>query len=293
MPLINNHVLMSDANNFSADQPINPYYHNQTVDLAAAINEHSTIADLLIKAGVKVTKVPSPPGCQDGVYTANWALVKGDKAVLARLPNARQSEEDYAEKILTGLGKTVIRVPDGLKFSGQGDALACGNYLFCGSDYRSDIAAQKFAAEALGYDRIQLQTVPQLNEQGLPVINDVSGWADSYFYDIDLALAVIKAPDGNQKGLIAYCPEAFSANSRELLSAITDLDKIEVSLDEAKTAFATNLVSTGEVVIMGGRAPKLANDLTRRGLTVWSPRPDITELAKGGGFIRCITLTVD
>lgn len=284
---------MSDANNFSADQPINPYYHNQTVDLAATVNEHSTIADLLAKAGVKVTKVPSPPGCQDGVYTANWALVKGDKAVLARLPNARQAEEDYAEKILTDLGKHVIHVPDGLKFSGQGDALACGNYLFCGSGYRSDSAAQKFAAEALGYDLIQLQTVPQLNEQGLPVINAISGWADSYFYDIDLALAVIKAPSNNQKGLIAYCPEAFTAQSRELLSAISDIDKIEVSLDEAKRAFATNLVSTGEIVIMGGQAPKLASNLTDHGLTVWSPRPDVTELAKGGGFIRCISLTIN
>lgn len=293
MPLINNHVLMSDANNFSVNKPINPYYHNQFVNLKTAVSEHSAITDLLVKAGIKVTKVLSPPDCQDGVYTANWALVKDDKAVLARLPNARKDEEDYAEKILIGLGKKVIHVPDGLKFSGQGDALACGNYLFCGNGYRSDGAAQKFAAETLGYDRVQLQTIPQLDEQGLPVINTASEWADGYFYDIDLALAVIKAPSGNQKGLIAYCPEAFNTQSRSVLSAITDVDKIEVSLEEAKSAFATNLVSTGKVVIMGGQAPQLADKLARHGLTVWSPDSDITELAKGGGFIRCITLTID
>ena len=127
MPLINNHVLMSGANNFSTEQPINPYYHHTPLDLAVAIIEHTTIYKLLIQAGIKVTKIDSPSGSQDGVYTANWALVRGDKAVLARLPSARKAEEDYAEKVLTELGKTVIRVPDNLRFSGQGDALACGD----------------------------------------------------------------------------------------------------------------------------------------------------------------------
>ncbi len=292
MPLINTSVLMSDANNFSTEQPINPYYHHEPLDLAVAATEHGAIHDLLIQAGINVTKVASPGDSQDGVYTANWALVRGNKAVLARLPNARKTEEDYAAEVLTNLGKTVIRVPGDWKFSGQGDALACGDYLFCGSGYRSDPEAQAFAAETLGYTRIQLQTVPQLDALDNPVTNMASGWADSFFYDIDLALAVIKAPDGNQKGLIAYCPEAFLPESRALLESMDDIDKIEVSINEAEYAFATNLVSTGETVVMSGRAPQLAADLRSHGLAVLSPNPDITELAKGGGFIRCTSLTI-
>lgn len=284
---------MSDANNFSTDQPINPYYHHQPLDLDKARQEHQKIQNLLAQAGVQITKIPSPIKCQDGVYTANWALVRGDKAVLARLPNARKAEEAYAEKVLTELGKTVIHLPDGLKFSGQGDALACGNYLFCGSGYRSDVAAQKFAAETLGYDRIQLQAVPQLDVLSNPIVNIASGWPDSFFYDIDLALAVIKAPKGDKKGLIAYCPEALMPESRDLLALMSGIDKIEVSIDEAEHAFATNLVSTGETVVMSGRAPQLASALASYGLTVLSPNPDIIELAKGGGFIRCISLTID
>lgn len=293
MPLINTHVLMSDANNFSTDQPINPYYHHAPLNLATAITEHATIYKLLVQAGIQVTKVDSPTDSQDGVYTANWALVRGDKAVLARLPNARKAEEDYAEKVLTELGKTVIRVPDNLRFSGQGDALSCGDYLFCGSGYRSDAAAQEFAAQTLGFSRIQLQTIPQLDALKKPVINMASGWPDSFFYDIDLALAVIKAPGGNQKGLIAYCPAAFTPESQATLAALDEIDKIEVSIDEAEYAFANNLVSTGQTVIMSGRAPKLAQSLIAHGLTILSPNPDIVELAKGGGFIRCTTLTLD
>lgn len=291
MTLINTTVLMSDANNFNNIQQINPYYNQESVNYDEAIKEHNSIKELLSEAGIKIVTVPSPTDSQDGVYTANWALVRGDKAVLARLPNARKSEEDYAEKVLKNLGKEVIRVPKNYKFSGQGDALACGNYLFCGNNYRSDIEAQEFVAKTLDYERIQLQTVPECGINGDEVINQASGWPDSFFYDLDLALSIIKAPTDNEKGLIAYCPEAFTLESRNLLSSFDGVDKIEVSIEEAQKHFATNLVSTGETVIMSAHAPLLSAELRQRGLNVLSP--EITELAKGGGYIRCVTLTLD
>ena len=288
---INNTILMSDANHFDNRQQINPYYHQEPVNYKTAIAEHAEIRKLLTQAGIKVISTPSPIDSQDGVYTANWGLVRGDVAVLSRLPNARKSEEDYAEKILTSLGKKVIRIPDNLKFSGQGDALACGNYLFCGSGYRSDVAAQEFAANTLGYERVQLQAIPECDLEGNAIINQTSGWADSFFYDLDLALAIISSPTDTQKGLIAYCPGAFTAKSRDLLASFDGVDKIEVSISEAQNGFATNLVSTGETVIMTAHAPILAAELKRRGIKVLSP--NITELAKGGGYIRCTTLTID
>ena len=291
MTLINHTVLMSDAQHFSAEQAINPYYDDQNIDLSRAIREHNAIAQALSEAGITIVSVPSPVDSQDGVYTANWALVRGDKAILARLPDVRKAEEAYAKQVLEQLGKTVIETPKDLKFSGQGDALACGNYLFCGQGYRSDEAAQVFAAKELGYERIQLQTVPKLDATGSPMNNAVSGWADSFFYDIDLALSIIKAPEGEQKGLIAYCPEAFVPESQLILASFDGVDKIEVSIDEATHAFSQNLVSTGETVVMSAHAPKLKAELEARGLTVLTP--EVSELAKGGGYIRCTTLTLD
>jgi len=64
-----------------------------------------------------------------------------------------------------------------------------------------------------------------------------------------------------------------------------------VSLHEAEDAFACNLVSTGEVVVMGDGAPVLKAALESHGLTVYTPH--IQELSKGGGYIRCTTLTID
>jgi len=292
---INQTVLMSDALNFSAEQAINPYYFDSHTNVSVAQAEHDSIRAALESAGVQVVRVPSPVESQDGVYTANWALVRGNKAIPARLPNVRKAEEAYAREKLKELGKELIEVPEGLRFSGQGDALACGSYLFCGKGYRSDEAAQKFAADALGYTRIQLQTIPELNESGEPVVNTISGWEDSFFYDIDLALSIIRHPEGSTPGLIAYCPEAFTPESQALLAEVTgegkEIEAIQVSLEEAERAFACNLVSTGEVVVMGDGAPQLKSALEASGLTVLTPH--IQELSKGGGYIRCTTLTLD
>jgi len=290
MPTINSSVLISDADNFNNNKPINPYYRLENIDYAKIRNEHEILRQQLTKAGINVITVPSPNNCQDGVYTANWALVRGDTAILAQLPNTRQNEIPYAEKILKKLGKKVIPIPDGLKYSGQGDALACGDYLFCGSGYRSDSSAQTFAATSLGYKCIQLQTIPLLDINGNAVINQITNWPDSLFYDIDLALAVIKAPTDDTKGLIAYCPEAFTSASRKILTNFDAVDKIEVSFDEAVKGFATNLISTGKTVIMSAHAPQLAKKLRQHNLNVITP--EITELAKGGGYIRCIALNI-
>ncbi len=288
---MNQSVLMSGADFFDDSAAINPLMNSSVaIDRDKAQKEHEQIRAALSQAGVHIVQVAPPADCQDGVYTANWALVRGDTAVLARLPNARTAEEPYAEQILRDLGKKVVRVPDGLRFSGQGDALPCGNYLFCGSGYRSDAAAQAFAADTLGFERIQLQAVPKRNWLGRPVANKASGWPDSYFYDIDLALSVLREPAPTERGLIAYCPQAFTKKSQAILRDFDAVDKIEVSLAEAKHAFACNLVSTGTAVVMSARAPQFKAELEKRNFTVFTP--EITELAKGGGYIRCTTLTL-
>ena len=275
---------MSVADYFTDEYAINPYYEGGgvTVNTTAALAEHTAIRSALETAGIKVLKVMPPPGCQDGVYTANWGLARGDTVVLSSLPNKRQAEEPYAEAVLSDLGKELIPAP--YRFSGQGDALPCGNMLFCGSHYRTDPRMHDFLAESLGYDVIGLQTVPDRDASGEPVINDVTGWPDSFFYDIDLALAVLR------EDLIAWCPDAFMPASREKIAAL-NIGKIEVSLEEATEGFACNLVSTGETVVMSAHAPDLTAAIRSAGLKVLTP--EVVELGKGGGYIRCTTMTLD
>ncbi|HET8669955.1 MAG TPA: arginine deiminase-related protein [Candidatus Saccharimonadales bacterium] len=257
---------------------------SESIDKLAAGREHADIKATLQKVGINVIQTLPPPDCQDGIYTANWAVVRGDVAVMARLPKGREAEIPYAEKVLKDLGKEIITPPDSVYFSGQGDALACGELLFANHGYRTDLRMHQFLAETLGYKVISLQTIPALDPDGKPRVNPISGMIDSYFYDLDLALAVL-SPD-----LIAWCPQAFTPESQETLRALP-MEKIEVSFEEAERHFACNLVSTGETVIMNADASRLKADIEAKGLKTITP--PVKELTKGGGFVRCVTLTLD
>jgi N-dimethylarginine dimethylaminohydrolase len=291
MTVLNSTLLMSSARHFGNDHKLNPYYQDgATVDTAKAQAEHAGIREALRAAGAEVVTVEAPPTSQDGVYTANWALVRDGRALMATLPPSRQSEEAWARDRLAELGYQIDHLPLPWRFSGQGDALVCGDLVFCGAGYRSDEAALEYAAQHFGLERIQLQTLPLLNDDGTPHINAASGWPDSYWYDIDLTLAVLREPDSTGRGLIAYCPEAFTVQSRAILAELDTVDTIEIAESEARQSFACNLVSTGTTVVMSDSAPQLRADVESAGLSVITPHVD--ELAKGGGYIRCTSLWI-
>ncbi len=273
---------MSGPKYFSVKE-LNPYSkQNNQPDPVKAATEFANVKAAIEAAGIKVIKVDEPVGCQDGIFTANWGLCRGDTCILSSLPGPRKSEEPYAERVLKNLDKKVIRPP--FQFSGQGDALPCGNLLFTGTGYRNDPRIHDFLAQTFGYEIIPLQAIPELDANGKPVFNQITGLPDSFFYDIDLAVSVLR------KDLIAWCPDALTQESQYCMRAVP-IEKIEVSLDEAMQAFACNLVSSGETVIMGARAPKLKAAIEAHGLNVTTVTLD--ELAKGGGYIRCTTLTLD
>ena len=280
--MINQKLLVSGADYFSDEFEINPYYTSDKIDVAKAIAEHKIIVDCFKKAGIEVIKVDPPKDSQDGVYTANWALVHNGVAIMARLPEARKAEEGYAKKVLENLGIKTVEVPDNYLYSGQGDSLICGNYLFGGRGYRSDPEAQQFAAKTLGLDLIQVHAKPQLNADGTEHINPFTHHADSFWYDLDLAISVI------DEHTIAYCPDALDEESNRKIESLTDLDKITVDFDECTKGFANNLVSTGKHVMMSCKAPKFQAELEKRGLICLTP--DIEELKEGGGYIRCVSL---
>ena len=280
--MINQKLLVSGADFFADDYEINPYYAKKGIDVKKAIAEHNEIISCFKQAGIEIIKVAPPENCQDGVYTANWALVKDGIAVMSRLPKARQAEESYAKEQLEKLGIHCVTVPGDYLFSGQGDSLRCGSYLFAGSGYRSDPTAQEFAAKTLGLQLIQLHAKPQLNPDGTEHVNPVTNHADSFWYDLDLALAII------DDHTIAYCPDALDDESNAKLEQLNGLDKIIVDYEECVKGFACNMVSTGKHAVMSNKAPKLQTELEKRGLTCFTP--DVTELKKGGGYIRCVSL---
>jgi len=262
---MNKALLVSDAAHFRVEYEINPYMHTDVQpDHTAAIVEHERIVAAHREAGRRIEYVPSAPECPDMVFTANAALLRGKRAVLGAPPPERKAELPYFQEWLINNDFEILEAP--YPFSGQGDALACGDLLLAGYGQRTDRRMHDVLAHELGYEIVPLQTVgPQ-------------------WYDLDLAVGVV-VPGR----LLAYCPEALDRPSRQRLSGL-GMELIEVSIEEA-TRFALNLISDGTTVTMTSGAPRLAAALRERGLRV--VELDTTELAKGGGGVRCTALTLD
>jgi N-dimethylarginine dimethylaminohydrolase len=281
-PLINKTVLMSGADYFDVSAEINSFMHGQDpVDHDQALRDFTNIRSAVEQAGITVKKVDPPLNCHDGIFTANWGLCRGDTVVMSSLPPQRTPETPVAETALRDLGKKIVHPP--YRYSGQGDSLPCGNILFCGTTYRTDPRMHQYLADILGYEVIGIEAVPETDSAGKPVTNAATGWADSFFYDCDLGISILR-PD-----LIAWYPGAWTEETQKKIRA-TSLKKIEVTENEAMT-FACNLISTGHTVVMGAQSPKLKAAIEAEGLSVITI--DVKELGKAGGFIRCTTLTLD
>ena len=262
---MNTELLVSDTRHYRVDYEINPYMCTAVQpDPGRAAVEHATIVKAHRAAGRTIRHISPAPECPDMVYTANAALVRGDRAVLGCPPPQRASEIPYFRVWLQANGYEVLDAP--YAFSGQGDALPCGDLLLAGHGQRTDRRMHAVLAEHLGYDIVALRT------------------SGPQWYDLDLAVAVIHNPH-----TIAYCPAALDRASRGALHDL-GLDLIEVSIDEA-AGLALNLVSDGTTVTMTTGAPRLAAQLREHGLQV--VELDTTELGKGGGGVRCTALTLD
>ncbi|WP_330349299.1 dimethylarginine dimethylaminohydrolase family protein [Streptomyces sp. NBC_00582] len=261
---MNSELLVSDARHFRVDYEINPYMDTAVQpDTEATLAEHRAIVTAHLAAGRTVETLPSAPQCPDMVFTANTAVVRGGRAVLGCPPPQRKAEIPYVEEWLTGRGFEVVEAPHA--FSGQGDALSCGDLLLTGWGQRTDERMLPVLARELDCEVVPLRTV------------------SPRWYDLDLAVGVVDADT------LAYCPEALDAPSVRTLRGL-GIELIEVSPEEA-ARFALNLVSDGTTVTMARGVPRLAAALRDRGLAV--VELGTTELAKGGGGIRCTALTLD
>ncbi|GGN93979.1 amidinotransferase [Streptomyces albiflavescens] len=261
---MNSELLVSDASHFRVDYEINPYMDTAVQpDAEATLAEHRAIVAAHLAAGRTVEYLPSVPQCPDMVFTANAAVVRGGRAVLGCPPPQRKAEIPYFQEWLANRGFEVVEAP--YAFSGQGDALACGDLLLTGHGQRTDERMLPVLARELDYEVVPLRTL------------------NSRWYDLDLAVGVIDADT------VAYCPQALDATSLRTLRGL-GVELIEVSLEEA-TRFALNLISDGTTVTMAQAAPRLAAALRDRGLKVVGL--GTSELAKGGGGIRCTALTLD
>jgi N-dimethylarginine dimethylaminohydrolase len=252
---------------YGIEYEINPWMNTaRQADHALATQQWAALRASILAAGGAVSEVAPVAGLPDMVFTANAALVFGNRAVISHFKHAqRQGEESHFRRWLADHGWQAVDSPPGCSFEGAGDALFCGDTLYAGYRQRSDALGHQQIAEQLGVRVLPLELV------------------DPYYYHLDTCFCPLSPEEA------IYFPPAFDDYGRRVLAAnIPTLFPVEEL--EARS-FACNAVVIGRTVITNEGCPALHAALLKAGFTpVATP---LGEFVKAGGSAKCLTLRLD
>jgi N-dimethylarginine dimethylaminohydrolase len=252
---------------FGIEYEINPWMNLRIgSDAGTAFQQWTALEHTIRELGVAIDLIEPVPGLPDLVFTANAGMVYRNLFVLSRFRyGVRQREAPYFDKWAKDHGFDVVQMPEGYNFEGAGDALFCGETLFAGYRFRSDVRSHHWIGERLGVEVLPLELI------------------DPRFYHLDTCFCPL-APDAAM-----YYPGAFDEYGRSVLrERVPSL--IEAAPEEA-ISFSCNAVVMGKTVILNAGATKLTTALAERGYSVRAL--EFSEFIKSGGSAKCLTLRTD
>lgn len=257
-------LLLCPPDHYGIEYEINPWMdRSRKTDPPLAQAQWRGLRDQLRALGCQLELIPAQPGLPDMVFTANAGLVIGRKFISSNFRyRERRGEEEHFQRWFANHGYEVVRLPESLLFEGEGDALFCGDVLFCGYRFRSDIRSHQRLGELLKCLVISVELV------------------EDRFYHLDTCFCPL--PDGGA----VWHPGAFDEYGRRAIRRHLK-NLIEVAGDEA-LHFACNAVVHGRDIVLPEACPKLVAELSERG---YRPHPlPMTEFLKAGGACKCLTL---
>ena len=257
-------VLLCPPDYYGIEYEINPWMdrsHNALPELART--QWQGLHDQLQSLGCRVELISPQQKLPDMVFTANAGLLVGRQFIRSNFRfSQRRGEEQHFENWFRERNYEVLHLPEGLFFEGEGDALFCGDTLFCGYRFRSDVRSHQCLGEILKCRVISVELVQER------------------FYHLDTCFCPL--PDG---GAIWY-PAAFDEyGQRAMRHHISQL--IEVVPDEA-ARFACNAVVIGQEMVLPEHCPALCATLSERGYQ--THQLPMTEFLKAGGACKCLVL---
>lgn len=192
---MSDHVLMCEPTHYRIAYEINPWMsRGRAVRIDEARAQWAGLHDVLVRLGARVELVAPGEDVPDMVFTANAGIVIGRRFVVSNFRFAeRQPEAVRFERWFAERGYEVVRLPDDLRWEGEGDVLAGGDRVFAAHGFRTDASALDAVEAVLGEPLLRLELV------------------DPRFYHLDTCLFPV-AP-----GLAACVPVAFSGGSVKCL----------------------------------------------------------------------------
>jgi len=261
--------LMCRPEHFHVAYSINPWMDvDAPLDVELALSQWDTLAATLESAGAVVERIAQQPSTPDMVYAMNYGFVDGDHVAITNFRfDERRCESETAEWWFGERGYRTTRVADtGVGAFEAGDAFLFGAQLVMAAGPRTDLATHDVLREVFG---VRVTSVPVVH----PAL-----------YHLDLSFC----PLDETKAIVA--PAAWDAVGRTRVSQLVP-EPLVIDEEEAYT-FCANSVVVGDVVLMPQGSPlRVARKLERWGFSVGMV--DVSELHKGGGSIRCMTLPLD
>jgi N-dimethylarginine dimethylaminohydrolase len=257
-------VLLCPPDYYGIHYEINPWMdRTRDANRALAASQWQQLEDRLRAIGCDVQRIAPQPDVPDMVFTANAGLAVGRRFLRANFRYLqRQKEVPFFEQWFADRGYEVVLPPDPLFFEGEGDSLFCGDILFCGYRFRSDIRAHRWLGDVLKCLVVSVELV------------------NARFYHLDTCFCPLS------DGSAIWHPPAFDDYGRRAIRQHVP-DLIDVTPDEA-ARFACNAVVVGQDVTLAEGCSALCAGLRDRGYRCQELA--MSEFIKAGGACKCLTL---
>lgn len=262
-------ILMCPPEYFGIKYEINPWMNvNIQAQQALAQKQWENLYNLLINELKADIRLVEPQGdVPDMVFTANAAVMYGDRAVISRFKHPqRQPEEKYFKEWFEQNSYETTTLGEGMSFEGAGDALYLGDVLYAGYVPRTDISSHTFISELLGIPVISLEL------------------ASNRFYHLDTCFCPLEG------GFLIYYPPAFDYYANRVIENSVPPEKRIIVSDEEAAAFACNAVNIGDAVVTNLTTERFGKVLREKGFRHF--QTDLGEFMKAGGAAKCLTLKV-
>jgi N-dimethylarginine dimethylaminohydrolase len=265
-------VILCPPKHFEIRTPINATqvkWHDmgRGPDPVKSLQQYDTLKSALRNEGVEVWEILPSAEHTYQVFTRDVGVISNLGAMVGRFKfDPRKGELEPFLRVLDQNDIQVChRVEDGAVFEG-------GDFMFIN---------QNEALVGVG-DRTNEKGFKELNA-GLPSMTLYPIQLPKDFLHLDVVLNII-----SPNIALAYLP-ALSDESRSLLKS-QQFEIIDVSKEEQET-MATNVLVIGNNRILSASCNKKTNEKIRnKGFEIMEF--DMSEIVKGGGGIRCMTLPV-
>lgn len=233
------------------------------IDKAKAIAQWNDLCEVYDKLGAPVSMVEAIEGIPELTFAGDSIMLYGDKAISSRFRyKQRQAEVAPMARWFKDLGYVIHQLPEGVHFEGNAETMLWNGRLVGGYGIRSDQEAYTSVAEILDIEVIPLKLLEP-------------------YYHLDTGFCPINADT------IAYVPEAFDAQSRELVSKLAK-NTIAIGSKEARM-MACNSKAVGDTLVVSTKqAPNFVADIKALGLNV--VELELSEFRKAGAGAKCLTL---